>query len=192
MNLRRTIAAAATGLALAGGVLAGAPAQAAPSPSSAYFTITGSTDLAVSVPNPAGGVNLGTVAAGTPLLTGSLGSVTVTDNRAALVAAWTAKVTATDFVHELAGTTPPANAVVPKASILYTAGLPTATTGTGAFVPGVTTLASLTPEAEALQIAGTWAGVGSNSATWNPTLAFTLLNSQVAGKYTGQITHSVA
>ena len=184
MKIRRTIVAAVSGLALAGGAVALPSAQA----TEAHFTI-GGTGLAVSEPAPAGGVDLGTVAAGSLAHSGNLGEVTVTDGRGALVAAWTATVTSTDFVRQGAGATPAANEVVPKANISYVSGVATDSSGVGAFVPGV----SLTMDLPAaLRIAGTWAGTGTNSASWDPTLAFTLLGSQVAGTYAGTVTHSVA
>jgi len=40
--------------------------------------------------------------------------------------------------------------------------------------------------------AASWSGVGSNTVTWNPTLTLSLLPSQVAGTYSGTISHSVA
>jgi hypothetical protein len=35
------------------------------------------------------------------------------------------------------------------------------------------------------------AGIGNNTATWTPTVSFALISSQVAGTYSGTITHSV-
>jgi hypothetical protein len=75
---------------------------------------------------------------------------------------------------------------VTNANIAYTAGLPTASTGVGAFTPGA--LLNLSSSGTA----GGWVGTGNNSVTWNPSIAFTLSPSQVAGTYAGTITHSVA
>src|SRR4051794_17434507 len=83
------------------GMLAPA-AHAAAGDTIATFTISGGT-LTISVPNST--VNLGTVAAGSLAASGSLGSTTVTDQRGALVAAWTVTVTSTDFTTG-GGTTP--------------------------------------------------------------------------------------
>ncbi len=66
-------------------------------------------------------------------------------------------------------------------NIAYVSGARTGT-GTGTFVPGVL----------ANGAGPTWAGVGNNSGSWNPTLTLTLLGSQVAGTYTGTVTHSIA
>lgn len=190
MKLRKMI--------VAGAALATASTMALASPStavdtSAYFTITG-TGLAVSAPQPAEGVNLGSVASsdlltGSPVVSGSLGAVTVNDGRGALVAAWTATVSSTEFVNEDAGAEVAANEKVALANISYLSGVATSTSGVGTFAPGAALTMDLLP---ALRVAGTWAGSGANSVTWNPTVTMTLLNSQVAGKYVGTITHSVA
>ena len=143
------------------------------------FDLTGGA-LSVSVPTSAA---LGSAPTGGGVISGSLGSVTVTDSRGSLVAIWTATVSASDFVTGGGG----ANEKVAKARIAYASGLATATSGIGAFVPG-TALTLATPST-----AAAWAGgVGNNSATWNPTVSVTLLGSEVAGAYSGTITHSVA
>ena len=193
MKIRKLVAGAAA-LATASSLALAGQAQAADT--TAYFTITGVNSLAVSAPAPAGGVDLGSVtstdllAGGSPTVGGSLGDVTVTDERGSLVASWTAKVTSSEFVHETANAdgTVAAEEKVTTANILYSSGLGTVT-GTGVFTPSVA-LPMNTPEL--LRNAGTFAGVGANSVTWDPTLTITLLTSQVAGKYTGTITHSVA
>lgn len=147
---------------------------------SGTFTLTSGT-LSISQPASA---SLGSAAVGSLTLSGSLGAVTVTDNRGALTATWTSSVTSTDFTTG-GGTT---FEKVTAANIAYTAGAATSSTGVGAFVPGTIAQMSNTTAGTA----GTWAGTGNNSVTWNPTLAFTLSASQVAGTYTGTVTHSVA
>ncbi len=128
--------------------------------------------------------SLGSFPTGSTLVSGQLGSTTVNDTRAALVAQWSASVSSTDFLNTTTGGTS-ASETVAKANVAYTTGLPSSTTGTGTFVPvGAASLA-------VSGVAGTWAGVGNNSATWDPTVAMTLLGSQVAGTYSGTITHSV-
>lgn len=184
MQLRRMISAAVAGVACVGGAFVAAPASAA---TDAYFTLSGGS-LSVSEPAPSGGANLGTVNVGSLAVSGTLGDVTVTDNRGLLAATWTAKVTSTEFVVDTAGATPAANEKVALANIGYVAGASSAASGgvfTGLAVPSMAAAADL-------RVAGTFLGTGVNSATWNPTISFTLLSSQVAGKYTGQITHSVA
>jgi len=172
-------AAAATGIAFA--ALAG-PAGAAPGDSTTTFAITGGS-LSISVPTPSGPI--ATVATGALLASGQLGSVAVGDTRGALVNAWTTSVSSTSFV---TGTgTPAAAQTVATTNIAYSSGASTSTTGLGAFVPG--TLATMA----APGTGAAWTGAAGNStAAWNPTLNFTLLSSQVAGTYTGTVTHSVA
>ena len=142
------------------------------------FTIQ-SGSLAISAPGTA---DLGSATAGSAVLSGSLGATTVSDTRGSLVAAWTASVSSTDFT--TGGATAPET--VTKTNIAYTSGAPTASSGTGAFTPG--TVASLL----APGVAGVWAGSGNNSVTWDPTITMTLQPGQIAGVYTGTITHSVA
>ena len=144
------------------------------------FTLSGGS-IAISVPT--GTVNIATATVGAASVSGSLGNVVVTDTRGALVAAWTATVSSTDFTTGGGS----ANEKVLKSAIAYSSGAGTASVGqVGAMVPSVAlSLGSA-------QTAATWAGVGNNTVTWNPTLLVTLSASQVAGVYTGTITHSVA
>jgi hypothetical protein len=154
----------------------GAAAWAGPGDTNTTFDLTSGT-LAISVPASA---SLGSFPTGSTLVLGKLGSTSVNDTRAALVAQWSASVSSTDFTTGTAT----ANETVAKANVAYTTGVGSST-GTGAFVPvGAASLA-------VPGVAGTWAGVGNNSTSWNPTVAMTLLGSQVAGTYTGTITHSV-
>jgi hypothetical protein len=154
----------------------GAAAWAGPGDTSTTFTLTSGT-LAISVP---GSANLGSFATGSTVVSGSLGGITVNDTRGALVAQWSASVASTDFTTGTATS----NETVTKANVAYTTGVGSST-GTGTFVPvGAASLA-------VPGVAGTWAGVGNNSTSWNPTVAMTLLGSQVAGTYSGTITHSV-
>jgi hypothetical protein len=179
-RLRIAAAALATALMTAGGMGVLAPAANAANSGSttATFSVTGGT-LGISV--PASTVSLGSTAAGTLNVAGALGNTTVSDQRGALTATWTVTVSSTDFVTGGAST----NETVTKSNVAYSAGLASGS-GSGAFTPGViATLAS--PGTGAA-----WAGVGVNTQTWNPTMSFTLLPSQVTGTYTGSITQSVA
>jgi hypothetical protein len=109
--------------------------------------------------------------------------MTVTDPRGSLVASWTATVSTTDFTTGTATS----HETVAKSAMTYSSGVGTAVAGqVGAMVPsvGVSLAAPAT--------AATWAGVGNNTVTWTPTVSFTLQAAQVAGTYTGTITHSVA
>ena len=150
------------------------------SATSATFTLSGG---GLSITEPAS-ATLGSAATGATSLAGSLGSVTVSDLRGKLTATWTASVTSTDFTTGGGST----YETVPAGSIAYNSGLATATNGVGAFTAGVLTGLSNTTAGTA----GSWTGTGNNSATWDPTITFTLSPSQVAGTYSGTITHSVA
>ncbi|GAA5178686.1 hypothetical protein GCM10023322_06440 [Rugosimonospora acidiphila] len=132
-------------------------------------------------------VNLGsTRASGT--LTGSLGTVTVSDTRGNLVAAWTATVSSTDF------TTGPATpaATIGKANIRYWSGTATATSGVGVFIAGQGTASSAVVLSTTRTAFNLTAGVGNNSASWKPTVIVTVPATALSGTYTGTITHSVA
>lgn len=157
------------------------------------FALTGSvTGLAISVPDGSTSpVDLGSATTGAASLSHALGNVTVTDTRGALAANWSVSGSATDFTNSTTGGST-ADETVTKANVGYWAGVGTAQAGqVGAFVPAglVTAPVSL---AGAGASVGQWAGVGNNTVTWNPTITFTLLPSQVAGTYTGTITHSVS
>lgn len=171
-----------TGLAVAG--VAG-PARAATTGSTtATFTITAGA-LAITVPTSTVALATGTVNTGAASASAQLGAVTVADTRGALLNSWTNTVSSTTFV--LPGATPTANETVAVTAIAYSSGASTAHTGLGAFVAGSAS------DFTTAKAAGTHtAFAGNTSTTWNPTLTFTLLSSQVAGTYTGTITHSVA
>lgn len=134
---------------------------------------------AMSISAPAA-ADLGEVATGAASVQGSLGPVTVTDERGALVAEWGVTASSSNFT--TGGAT--AAETVPKANVLYTPGATTASSpATGVFTP--------TPGALGLPLPiYTGAAVGNNSATWNPTITITLPAQAVAGTYTGTITHS--
>ena len=169
----------ATGLAVAG--FAG-PAQAATTDdTTTTFTITAGA-LAVTAPATAA---LGTVATGAGTTSGQLGGVTIDDTRGALINSWTTTVSSSAFV--LPGATPTANETVAVDQIAYSSGAFTAQSGLGTFVPGL--LANGGVPGTAASYTG---AAGNSSTTWNPTLTLTLLSSQVAGTYTGTVTHSVA
>lgn len=175
-----TAALATAGLSAAALVGVASPAQAADT--IATFAITGGT-LSVSVPASTVALNTGTVSAGAASATAQLGSVAVTDTRGALVNTWTTTVGSTTFVTGAAS----AAETVAKSNIAYSSGVATSTTGLGTFVPGV--LANLSANGTG----ASWTGAAGNStAAWNPTLVFTLLSSQVAGTYTGTVSHSIA
>lgn len=184
MKLRKTLAAAGA-LAIAGGMFAMSPAQAAQTGSTdATFEITaGTLDITV----PASTVNLGSVNAGLNQLVGDLGTVEVVDNRGLLAAIWTASAQTTAFT---TGTADPVSETVPAASIAYAATAQASSGGGGTAVfafPGASALS----DTLATPVASLALGVGVNEASWNAQLTFTLLPTQVAGVYEGTVTHSV-
>jgi hypothetical protein len=141
------------------------------------FTVSNGA-LAMTAP---ASVNLGAGPPGTTI-TGVLGVVTVTDNRALLAATWTATASSTDFT--TGGGTP--SETIPSEDVTYTPG-PITTTGTITVTGHQITLT----EASQTTIAAT-AGVGDNTATWDPTLAVAVPAAAVSGLYTGTLTQSAA
>ena len=174
-RLFRSVPALAVGAAA---LVLAAPGASAAGGTAATFTLTGGS-LSISQPASA---TLGSAATGALTLAGSLGAVTVTDSRGNLNAIWTASVSSTNFTTGGGST----YETVTNSKIAYTGGLATSATGVGTFTPG--TLANLS----ASGTAGSWVGTGNNTVTWNPTITFTLSPSQVAGTYSGTVTHSVA
>jgi uncharacterized repeat protein (TIGR01451 family) len=135
--------------------------------------------LSISVPAAA---DLGTIAAG-GTATASLGTVTVTDNRALPGASWTATVSSTDFIN----TVTPADLIqAGHASYLINA-LGT-TTGSATFTPTPVTVLSVSPQAV---VTATNAN-GDNSATWDPQIQVSVPSTAVVGTYTATITHSAS
>src|SRR4051812_19281972 len=127
MRVRPTAGAGAV-LAAAGlllGVGVASPANAGDTTTT--FVVSGGA-LTVSVPASAA---LGSVAPGASL-SAQLGSVSVTDLRALLTAAWTASVSSTAFTTG-GGTTAE---TVPLSAVSYWSGAATATSGVGTFTPG--------------------------------------------------------
>jgi hypothetical protein len=145
--------------------------------STVTFTVT-SGELSLTAPTSA---NLGSGAPGTTI-TGNLGPVTVTDNRALLTASWT--VTASAFAFTTGGGTP--NETIPATDVGYNPGSIT-TTGTILATGTPITLANTA----APVVTGT-DGVGNNTATWNPALAVAVPAAAAGGIYTGTLTQSVA
>ena len=164
-------------------------ANAGPGDTPSTFTLSSSGGLAIAVPDGSvTPVNLGSASTGSASLSHALGNVTVTDGRGALTATWTASAASTNFTTGGAS----ANETVTKANVGYWAGVGTAQLGqVGAFVPAGT-LATPVALAGSGASVGQWAGTGNNTVSWNPTITFTLSPAQVAGTYSGTITHSVS
>jgi hypothetical protein len=141
------------------------------------FTVTVGA-LGMTAPTAA---NLGGGAPGTTI-SGSLGSVAVTDNRALLAAAWTATASSTDWVTG----TGTASETIPAGDVTYvpggisTTGVITAT-GTTIFLSGAAT-----------PVVTATAGVGDNTASWNPTLVAQVPAAAVGGVYTATVIDSVS
>jgi hypothetical protein len=168
----------AAGVVMALGVSMVAPAQ------DTSVTVTvGEGDLEISVPASA---NLGTGDPGTSV-SGQLGSVTVTDARAAIDGSWAASVSSSAFT--TGGGTP--DETIANSAVFYWSGPATATSGAGTFVPGQAAAGN----AQSLDASRTafsrTTGAGNSSATWNPTLRIDLPAAAVTGNYTGTVTHSV-
>jgi len=174
--MRRIIIATA-GLFIGGaGVLAlAAPAFAADTP--VTVQITGG-DLAISA--PAGPVSLGTTpgSTGTQNVTGLLGSVVVSDQRAG-VAGWVATAGATNFAGSGGGS-------ILASTIGYVPG--TANVVGTATVTPVSLAAMTTPGT----VQTATAVSGDNTANWNPSIAVPIPAGALAGTYGATITHSVS
>lgn len=141
------------------------------------FTVT-SGELALTAPATS---DLGSGVPGNTV-SHNLGEVTVTDNRALLSAAWTVTASASTFTTG-DGTT---NEVIPASAVNYNPG---GITHTGTItVTGTERTLSGSPQTV---VAGT-AGVGNNTARWNPGLVVALPPASVGGIYTGTLTQSVS
>jgi hypothetical protein len=156
-------------------------APAAPPPSDPDTTTTFAVTSGLLTMTAPATASLGSGAPGTTI-SGPLGTVDVTDNRALLSASWTATVSSTSFVTG-AGT---GNETIPPAAATYAPGT-VSKTGTISVNPLTVTLSS-SPQAV---VAGT-SGVGNNSASWDPTVTLAIPPAAVNGTYTGTIIHSVS
>jgi hypothetical protein len=172
MRIRWIVAAAVTALAMLPVATAGAQEDTDTS-----FDLTGGA-LSISAPLSA---TLGSQPVTASTLAGQLGTVTVTDDRAALVADWTATVSSTNFTTGTAT----ASETITNTNVAYNSGTATSS-GDGTFTPGV--LATMA----APGTGGAWVGTLSNSSSWDPTVTVTIPAGRVAGTYSGTITHSVA
>ena len=139
------------------------------------FTVTSGL-LSITAP---GAVDLGSGAPGTTI-SGQLGPVTVTDDRALLSADWTVTASSGDFT--TGGGTPDETIAADEAG--YDPG---AITSTGTIdATGTPITLSGTP---APVVTGT-DGDGDNTATWDPTISVAVPANAVGGIYTGTLTQS--
>jgi hypothetical protein len=155
---------------------AGGPTGGDPDTTMTFAVTTGA--LTMTAPATA---NLGSGAPGTTI-TGALGTVAITDLRASLTAAWTATATSTAFTTGAA--TP--DETVPAADATYTPGT---ISHTGTLT---TTGFQITLSAAPQTVVTGTAGVGNNTASWDPTIAVAVPAQAVTGTYTATLTQSVA
>lgn len=184
MRIATTLMTIAAGTLASG--LAITPAAAAPSDTTTTIFELEAGTLDIVTPASA---DLDAGASGTTI-TAQLGPITVNDSRASTDASWVSAVTSTDF------TTGGATAVetVPATVVEYWSGPATATTGDGTFTPGQVNSAAAAglDNADELTAFTHTGGTGNDTATWNPTLEVNVPLVNVAGHYTGTVTHSVA
>jgi hypothetical protein len=185
--LRRSLALVLNAGAALGVALVPAAASAATQQPAARAAGDPSTTLTFSVTSGAltmtapATASLGSGAPGT-IISDVIGNVTVTDDRALLAATWTAVASSTNFI--TGGGTGAEN--IPATDATYTPG-PVSTTGTISASPSEITL-SASPQA----VVTATAGVGDNTATWDPRIAVSVPTSAVVGNYTATLTESVS
>jgi hypothetical protein len=167
------IFAAATAALVVGVAL---PASAATT--GATFAITGGS-LTLAVQPTA---SLTGVATGATAISGSLGLVTVTDNRGG-TAAWTVTAGSSTFTGALAG------AASTSTNVQYNAGTIDTSTSTGSITVTNGTETAITATAS---VVAPSALSGNNIATWTPALAVTMPASAIADTYSGTVTTSIS
>lgn len=191
------------GLGLSLGLSAAAVIATALTPTAGWAAVTSTTAHMSAASGPAGGdpdttmtftvtsglltmtapptANLGSGAPGTTI-TGALGTTVVTDNRALLSAHWTATASSTEFTTGTAT----GSEIIPASDATYTPG-PITTTGTI-----TATGFGITLSGTAQTVVSGTAGVGDNSASWDPTIAVAVPPNAVFGTYTATLTQSVS
>jgi hypothetical protein len=176
--MRRIIIATA-GLFIGGaGVLAlAAPAFAADTP--VTVQITGGS-LAISAPATTVSLGTATASASGQNITGQLGVVLVSDQRAG-IAGWVASAGSTAFTTAATGGVP-----IAAGTVTYTPGTATVV-GTSTVTPS--NLTAMTAGGGTVETAT--AVVGVNTASWNPSIMVPVPAGAVAGTYGATITHSV-
>lgn len=150
----------------------GSPGGGDPDTTVTFVVTTGALSMAVPV-----SANLGAGAPGT-IISGALGAVTVTDDRALASASWTVTAASTDWTNGLA--------TIPATDANYVPGAIT-TTGTITATGTNITLANTA----AVVVTGT-SGVGDNTASWDPTISVAVPASAIGGIYTATLTQSVS
>ncbi len=171
MKLRTPLAITATLAA----VLAGTALPASAADTVTTFSVNGGS-LSVTAQPSAG---LAPVADEGTTTTGSLGAVTVTDDRSG-VAGWVASATSTAFSRAGGGS-------ATTGAISYTTGtVATSGTVTATAAPVNTDVQTVVAVVTATAVSG------DNTASWTPDLSVTLPVGALTGVYTGTVTTSVA
>jgi hypothetical protein len=152
------------------------PSAADPDTTVTFSVLSGA--LSISAPVSA---DLGSGAPGTTI-SGALGAVTVTDDRALLSASWTTTASASDWT---TGSGTPSE-TIPATDVGYDPG-------------SITTTGTITATGTPITLSGTAApvvtgtsGVGDNTASWDPVLSVAVPAAAVGGTYTGTLTQSVS
>jgi hypothetical protein len=155
--------------------VAAATAVSARATTPATFTLTAG---GLSISAPTSSVSLGSQAVSNSsfTITGSLGVVTVSDQRGG-VTTWTASVISTAF-------TPPSGPADPASNVSYAAGTITQS-GVVAAAVAATDLTGVTTVVNG-------ASAGISSASWNPSISVLVPANFAPGVYSATITHSVA
>lgn len=123
-------------------------------------------------------------AAGNTDVSGSLGTVQVTDERGGIIG-WVASASSGSFT----GDQPTTPTVIANTEVDYLSGTATASSGVVTPVPG----SAVTPAAMGSPVTAFSGTVvlGNNSVSWAPTVTVNLPSDALAGAYSGTITHSV-
>jgi hypothetical protein len=177
LSVAAVLGAALTSTAASAAVTAKSAPAAGDPDTAVTFSVTSGL-LAMTAPTAA---NLGSGAPDTTI-TGPVGTTAVTDDRAALAASWTAVASSTAFT--TGGAT--LAETIPAGDIGYAPGAIT-TTGT---ITSAGFTVTLSGTAQTV-VTGT-AGIGDNSASWDPTLAVAVPSAGVVGLYSGTLTQSVS
>lgn len=183
--LRQPLAlAAAAALAASTAVVLAGPASAS---TGVTFVVSGSGTLSVSEPSTTADLGTATPSPTGTVVSGHLGSTTVTDNRAS-IAGWTVKISSTDFTDSATHT------ILASKAVAYLLASDTPTVQ-GVVVPTAGTYVS-PATGLALSNSGqnfiTATATGSNSTTYNPSMQITIDSSVIAGTYTGTVTQTVS
>lgn len=170
MNLRKPLVLAA----VAGALVAGSALPASADDTATTFSITGGS-LAMSVQATAALTN---AASGTTAISGSLGAVSVTDNRGG-TENWNVSGASTAFTGALVGGSS-------STAVSYTGGVVTET-GTITVADGAATTLTGT----AVSVVAPTSLSGNNTASWAPTLDVTMPAGALADDYSGTVTTSI-